>query len=67
MRTFMSENQINYRVMLGGDAIARLYGGVESMPTTLVIDRAGRIAATHVGLTAQEVYRTEIEATLAEQ
>ncbi len=67
VRTFMSENQINYRVMLGGDAIARLYGGVESMPTTLVIDRAGRIAATHVGLTAQEVYRTEIEATLAEQ
>jgi hypothetical protein len=30
--------------------VGQLYGGVDSLPTTFLIDRSGRIAATHVGL-----------------
>jgi len=46
---FIDEHKINYRVMVGNDDVAQLYGAT-SLPTTLIIDRSGRIAATHAGL-----------------
>ena len=49
---FVAEHKINYRIVLGDDATGSLYGGVDALPMTLVIDRDGRIAAVHVGLSA---------------
>ena len=31
-----------------------LYGGVNSLPTTFLLDRQGRIAAVHIGLAADK-------------
>jgi peroxiredoxin len=67
VRPYMEEKKVNYRMMLGNDAIADLYGGLQGLPETYVIDRAGRIAATHVGLITESGYRAEIEALLDEQ
>src|SRR5689334_11535531 len=53
VKPFVAELGINYRVVIGDDAIAQLYGGVEALPTTFVIDREGKIAAVHVGLTGK--------------
>ena len=55
---------MNYRVLLGNEATAKLYGGVESLPTTLLIDRTGKIAATHTGLVSKGTYEREIEELL---
>jgi peroxiredoxin len=40
--------------------VAHLYGGIESLPMTFLIDRAGRIAAVHSGLVSKHHYQEEI-------
>jgi hypothetical protein len=46
---------INYPVMIGNDRLAELYGGVDSLPSTFLIDRKGRIA--FLGLVAKRDLR----------
>jgi len=60
VKPFMLEKGINYRIALASDEVTNRYH-VESMPTTVMIDRAGKIAATHVGLGEREKFRAEIE------
>jgi cytochrome c biogenesis protein CcmG/thiol:disulfide interchange protein DsbE len=50
VKPFASQMGMNYRVLMGNDETAQLYGGVDALPTTFLIDREGRIAAVHVGL-----------------
>ena len=45
---------------LGDGPIAKMYGGVESLPTTFLIDREGMIAAEHVGLAGKSTYESQI-------
>jgi peroxiredoxin len=67
VKPYIEEKNVNYRVMLGNDEIARIYGGLEAIPTTLLIDKAGRIAVTHVGLVAKKTYEENVRALLAER
>ena len=60
VKPFLAEEKINYRVLLGNDSVGTLYGGVDSLPTTFVIDREGQIAATHIGLVSKSDYENEI-------
>ena len=60
VKPFLAEEKINYRVLLGTDSVGTLYGGVDSLPTTFVIDREGQIAATHIGLVSKSDYENEI-------
>jgi peroxiredoxin len=53
-------------VMVGNDDLARLYGAA-SLPTTFIIDKSGRIAATHVGLCNKSEYEADVKAALNEQ
>ena len=50
VKPFLAEVGVNYRVLMGNDATAQSYGGVDALPTTFLIDREGKIAAVHVGL-----------------
>ncbi|MBV8552267.1 MAG: redoxin domain-containing protein [Acidobacteriaceae bacterium] len=61
VKPYMAEHKINYRVMLGNDSVGQLYGGVDSLPTTFMIDREGRLAFTHVGLAGKNDYLSEIQ------
>lgn len=58
---YVAKSKINYRVVLGDDKTGDQYGGLEALPTTFVIDRAGRIAAVHVGLTDKRIFEDAIE------
>ncbi len=60
VKPFLSEVGVNYRVLLGDDQVAQRYGGVESLPTSFVIDREGRIAAIHEGLISKSRYEKDI-------
>jgi cytochrome c biogenesis protein CcmG/thiol:disulfide interchange protein DsbE len=60
VRPYMDAKKIGYRVALGNEALAKNYGGVESLPETLVIDREGRIAARHIGIVSKSDYENEI-------
>lgn len=61
VRPYISDRKMNYRVLLGDDSVAQIYGGVDSLPTTFLIDREGRIASTHVGLVSKSTYQNEIQ------
>ena len=64
VKPFLSEMGVNYRVVIGDDATAQLYGGVDALPTTFLIDRSGKIAAVHVGLANKKDFEDGIEQLL---
>jgi peroxiredoxin len=60
VKPYLAERRINYRVVVGTEKVGQAYGGVESLPTTFVIDKDGRIVSTHVGLVSKSEYENEI-------
>jgi cytochrome c biogenesis protein CcmG/thiol:disulfide interchange protein DsbE len=64
VKPYIESKKVNYRVVLGDDKTAELYGGVESLPTTFLIDAEGKIASVHVGLVSKDVYDSEIRQLL---
>jgi peroxiredoxin len=67
VKPYVSEHKLNYRVLLGDDSVSQLYGGVEALPTTFIIDRDGKIAFVHVGLAGKDEYLGEIQSLLDEK
>jgi len=65
VKPFLAELKVNYRTLMGNDSIAQLYGGVDSLPTSFLIDREGKIASIHVGLVSKGDYEHEIEQLLS--
>jgi peroxiredoxin len=61
VKPFVTELAINYRILQGSDSTAELYGGVDALPTTFLIDRDGKIAATHVGLAGKDDFEDGIK------
>ncbi len=64
VKPFLKDLNVNYRVVLGDDKTTELYGGIEALPTTYLIDREGRIAATHIGLTPRKEFENAIDQLL---
>jgi cytochrome c biogenesis protein CcmG/thiol:disulfide interchange protein DsbE len=64
VKPFVAENKINYQIVLGDDKTSDLYGDVEALPTTFVIDREGRIASVHVGLVDKKEFDDAIQKLL---
>ena len=60
VKPFVTQKGMNYPVVVGNDSVAELYGGIDSLPTTFLIDRDGRIAAEHIGLAAKSTYEGQI-------
>ncbi len=67
VKPFLKDMNVNYRVLMGDDKTAELYGGLDALPTTFLIDRNGRIAATHVGLTARKEFENAIDELLRDK
>jgi hypothetical protein len=63
---YLAEQGVNYPVVLGKIDVLQAYGGLDSIPTTLIIDRRGRVAAIHLGLVSKSVCEREIVAALHE-
>ena len=64
IQPFATNEGINYRILLGDDKTGDLYGGIEALPTTFVIDREGRVASVHVGLHGRDEFKNAIESLL---
>ncbi len=56
---------MNYMVGIADEAIAKEYD-ISSLPVTLLIDRRGRIADTHVGVVDKAAFEQEIRGLLKE-
>jgi cytochrome c biogenesis protein CcmG/thiol:disulfide interchange protein DsbE len=64
VKPFLADLGVNYRVMVGDDLTAQMYGGVDALPTTFLIDKAGKIAAVHVGLASRKDFEDGVEQLL---
>ena len=57
VKPYLAARRVNYRVALGNMDI-------QSLPTSFIIDRDGKIAGVHVGLISKSNYQNEIEELL---
>ena len=65
VKPFIASHKMNYRVLLGNDSVSQLYGGIDSLPTTFILNREGKMAfPPHVGLAARSEYLNEIQSLL---
>jgi cytochrome c biogenesis protein CcmG/thiol:disulfide interchange protein DsbE len=64
VRPFVEQRGVNYPVMLAGPTLPEQYRDIESLPTTLMINRDGRIAGRHLGLASKAKYEDLIREQL---
>jgi peroxiredoxin len=50
VKPYVKDRQMNYRILLGDDKVSTAYGGLDALPTTLLISREGKIASVHEGV-----------------
>jgi peroxiredoxin len=66
VKPFLAEKmKIPYPIVIGDDAMAQQFGGIQNMPVTLLIDRQGRIAYSHVGVVDRAKFEGEIQELLS--
>lgn len=62
---FVKETPIDYLVLLDqGERAAQAFGGLPGLPVTIFVDRQGRIAYKHVGISDIDVLRANIRRLL---
>jgi len=66
VKPYVEDKKMNYPVVVGNEEIAKLYGGIEEMPATFLIDRRGNIASTTAGMVDKTTCETDIRALLQE-
>lgn len=65
VKPYLASHKINYRILLGDETVSSLYGGLDALPTTFLIDRDGKFAfSPHIGLAGKNEYLSEIESLL---
>lgn len=61
---FIKTNGINYPVAYVESSVIESYGGIQSIPTSFVIDKKGKIVASYVGITPKATYENHIKKLL---
>ena len=64
IQKYVDETGINYPVAMTSNDVRIQFGGIPALPTSFVLDTAGRVVQKHVGLWNPTVYETEIRALL---
>lgn len=65
VKSFVAKSGINYPVVMGDQGTASAYGGIKAIPTTFVIDRAGKIVGQIEGGADLAGFESAIKATLS--
>ncbi len=64
---YARKRNVNYPLALASYEVMQAYGGIDNIPTTFLLDRKGRIAATKIGLVEKLDYQMSLEMLLAEK
>jgi len=57
---FVEQMKMPYPVLIGGDSVSKLYGGLDDLPTSFFVNRDGTVVAVQLGLASE----SEIEAKI---
>lgn len=66
LNPFIKNYGINYPVVLGTQKVVMDYGNIQAIPTSFVINQAGYIVDSHVGLVPKSTYVNTINKLLKE-
>jgi len=66
VESFMSEFHMPYPVLMA-DLTVPPVPAVEALPTTVLVDRNGRVAKSYIGAVRETVFRADVDRLLAEQ
>jgi peroxiredoxin len=65
VKPYLAQHPISYPVVIGDlNLLQKNFGLAPSLPVTLLIDRNGRIAETHVGVVEKDTFENEIRQLL---
>lgn len=64
VKRFAAEKRINYPIVMGDRKVDMMYGGIEALPTTFIVNRQGIIVSRHLGSTDLASFEKEITALL---
>ncbi len=64
VKQFMEKLGMNYPVLLTDEKMQDMFGGIEVVPTTFIIDREGHIVKKYFGLTDESEFEQEIKPLL---
>jgi len=64
VKPFLKEHQLNYPVVIANQDLTTRYGGVPSLPVTLLIDRDGKIAESDAGMVDKDAFENKIKTLL---
>lgn len=65
VQRFLKKSPLDYPVILGDTALAKLYGGVLGLPLTYLIDAQGKVEGRYLGGTDLSAVETQIKRLLA--
>ncbi len=66
IKPFMEKAHMQYPVAVGNEDIRKRFQA-EGLPTTFLIDRRGRVAASHAGIVDRDEFERDIQELLKEQ
>jgi cytochrome c biogenesis protein CcmG/thiol:disulfide interchange protein DsbE len=66
VKSFALKYQVNYPILMADGQVQKAYGGIPSIPTTFVIDKAGNIRQKYVAYRDKAVFEADIKKLLAE-
>ena len=61
---FVKKFGVNYQMVMGDDDVQAAFGGMDAIPTTFLIDRAGQIRDKKIGAEPAEDYEKKVTALL---
>jgi peroxiredoxin len=61
---FITDNSVNYLVLVSDEATEKAFGGIGSIPTAFLIDRQGKISRSYLGYTVESKFSRDIEGLL---
>jgi cytochrome c biogenesis protein CcmG/thiol:disulfide interchange protein DsbE len=65
VRNFVERFQVRYPVVFP-EKMSQLGSGIEGLPTTILLDRNGRVAKTYVGAVRRADFEADVNAVLRE-
>jgi len=61
VKAFNKKYKINYPILMADNQVSRDYGNITGIPTTFIIDQAGKIRRMYVGYRDKTVFETDIK------
>ena len=63
-KEFAGKTGINYPVLVDDGKASEIYGPIRSIPTTFIIDKAGKIVKIYIGFRKKSVFEADIKELL---